>query len=319
MAILDVEDLADAPTTGNFNPINHGSLLATQPANTGTNQAGRIYYDEGYTEGFSALRFDGEAGFCWLQIPLSQPHVRLRFYAKKSGTQSNHHFILYPSGGDNDSAASAVGAGYDVQIRNIAGSPIWNRYNFSNVGASANWSDDTWWRIEYEFINESHPDLDNGGVETGDGATRTTGGGLLEIWYNPEDSGPPDYSTWAAGAGDATRLLIGNSNQTSGVQLFAAHLALSDGARIGPWVPGQNPIQILTPVRLSATSAQVRWVDVPDAPDGYTVARKLGVQTGDPAPEDIIATGVEGSPYVDETLDDNGAWTYWVARTAPAE
>lgn len=242
MAVLGTEDLAGAPTTGNFDPTAHGPLLATQPTNAGTNQAGRIYYDEGYTEGFSSLRFDGAAGFCWLQIPLGgQPHVRLRFYAKKAGTQSNHHFILYPSGGGNDSGASAVGAGYDVQIRNTTGSPIWNRYNFANVGASANWSDDTWWRIEYEFISESHPDLDNGGVVTGDGVTRTTGGALLEIWYNPDDTGPPDYSSWAAGAGDATRMLIGNTSQTSGVQLFAAHLAASDGERLGPFTPPEPP------------------------------------------------------------------------------
>lgn len=241
MAVIGTEDLAGAPTTGNFDPTAHGSLLATQPANPGTNQAGRIYYAEGYTPGYSAIRFDGAAGFCWLQIPLSQPHVRLRFYAKKSGTQSNHHFILYPSGGDNESGASAVGAGYDVQIRNIAGTPIWNRYNFASAGASANFADDTWWRIEYEFVNESHPDLGGGGVVTGDGVTRTTGGGLLEIWYDPDDDGPPDHSSWAAGAGDATRMLIGNTNQTSGVQLFAAHLAASDGERLGPFTPPEPP------------------------------------------------------------------------------
>lgn len=221
MAIIATEDFEGAPTSGALVFANHDVIA--DPTGVPYGDAQISYAAAGYTPGFGGIAING-ANWAWLPVLLEgRDRIRFRFYIKKSGTQSGHNFLVYPSAtADANVAPTAVGSGYDLQIRNTTGGPIWNRYNFTNAGASGAWAADTWWRVEYEFVNDAHASL--------------PAGAKVEIWTDPDSTGEPDFTSTAAGAGDAGKLVFGNTSVASGLTTTWAHLATSDGERIGPFV-----------------------------------------------------------------------------------
>lgn len=236
MAIIDTEDFLGAPTSGTVVEGDHGVILS--PGNSATNNLSYITYtSDSYTDGYGAVQVDGTS-WAWLQIPMHEDgRLRIRAYVKWSGTQAGHNFLFMPAKGSTSSGISgnAVGSGYDAQIRNTTGSPIWNRYNFISAGASGEWSSGTWWRLEYEFVNETNSYSDDAHS-------------LLEIWEDPTATSSPDYSVRAPGipsngSGDATRIVFGNCSSSSGLTTTWAHLATSTGGEpIGPFVSEFDPV-----------------------------------------------------------------------------
>jgi hypothetical protein len=167
----------------------------------------------------------------------------------------------------------------------------------------------------------------------------TTSNGTIEVEVYEEDELTPihSYSNTACNAGTAqlTNIRLGRPSATADTtNVFIDAVQWWTGADVpalfgNPWA--LQKIVGISATRLSASSVEIAWTDVTDAPNGYDVVRAPGTHTNDGDDRDpsdplydpltisgavVAVTADAGTPFVDTGLTP-GDYTYWLVRTAP--
>lgn len=196
-----------------------GATVTQAPPITGV--TGTRTYTTDARHGPLAMLTGPNIGWVALSVAAVAGHFRLRFYVKATGTISNHHLFVTTQASNN----ATVG---DLQFRNFSGVPrLYNRVNFA-AGPAGFRSDayplGSWRRIDYEWVSP---------------------GNATTYVYDPADDTSVLYTlvtSTAAATGPASRVLLGNSNNISGLSVPIDSVALTDGTDPGPYVvPSSGP------------------------------------------------------------------------------